>query len=227
MIEILHLGFEVLCCDVALPAGAGGIVLLAQAEEVGVAALGVLDGEAPTAHPAVQDALQVVRVLALAGAPCGARGEQLLDPAEGLKVDERLVGAGVPNAVPLDDADVDGVGEDLGQALPGDGLGRPVAPGTVGEASVRQLSRQALESPLARRVVAEGERDERGAFCVGDDAGHLASGDHLAQVDVAERSAVGEPAHPRLLAEALSDLARQVGRVELGHEGVDSLDKPS
>ncbi len=48
-VELFDLGFEVAGGDVAFPAGAGGVVLLAEAEEVRVAALGVLDGQAPTA----------------------------------------------------------------------------------------------------------------------------------------------------------------------------------
>ncbi|MDA8296843.1 MAG: hypothetical protein M0004_09700 [Actinomycetota bacterium] len=212
LVQLFDLGFEVLGCDVALPAGAGRVMLLAQAEEVGVAALGVLDRQAPAAHPAVQQTLQVVGVLALAGASGGARGEQLLDPAEDLGRDERLVGARVLHPVPLHDADVDRIGEDLGQALPGDGLGRPVAPGPVGEASVGQLSRQTLERPLARGVVAEGERDERSAFCVGDDAGDLATGDHLAQVRVAEWGAVGEATHLGLADSSHRRNTRPTGR---------------
>ena len=225
LVEVFDLGFEVFCGDVALPAGAVGIVLLAQTEEVGVAALGVLDGQAPPAHRAVQEALQVVGVLSLPRAACGAGGEQFLDPAESLGVDERLVGAGVADAVPLDDADVGRVGEELRQSLPGDRPGVPVTPGAPGEPFVGELLRQPLEGPLARRVVLESERDERGAFWVGDDAGHLVAGDHLAQVLVAERGAVGEPALLRLLAETLLDLGGEVGRVELGHERVDAFDQ--
>jgi len=108
-----------------------------------------------------------MRMLALPGPPRGAGGEQFLDPAEGLWSDERLVGAGVLDAVPLDDADIGRVGEDLGQPLPGDGLWLPVAPCPVGESPVGQLLRQALERPFAGRVVLEREGDEGGAFCVG------------------------------------------------------------
>jgi len=43
LVEVFNLGFEVISCDVALPAGALWVVLLAEAEEVGVAALGVLN----------------------------------------------------------------------------------------------------------------------------------------------------------------------------------------
>jgi len=55
--------------------------------------------------------------------------------------------------------------------------------------------------------------------------GHLVAGDHLAQVHISERGAVGEPAHLRLLGEPLLDLGGEVGRVELGHERVDAFDQ--
>ena len=90
-----------------------------------------------------------------------------------------------------------------------------------------QFLRQALERPFAGRVVLEGEGDERGAFCVGDDARHLVAGDHLAQVHISEGGAVGEAALLRLLAEPLLDLGGEVGRVELGHERVDAFDEAS
>ncbi len=105
--------FEVVGGHVGLPAGAGRIVLLAQAEQAGVAALGVRDREAPAAHPTVQQPLRVVRVLALAGPSCRPGAEQFLDPAEHLGGDQRLVGSRVLDPVPLHHADVDRVGEDL------------------------------------------------------------------------------------------------------------------
>jgi hypothetical protein len=49
-VEVFDLDFEVVGDDVGLPAGTKGIVLLAQAEEVGVAALGVLDRSKPSSH---------------------------------------------------------------------------------------------------------------------------------------------------------------------------------
>ena len=53
-VEVLGLGLKIVGGHVGLSAGAKGVVLLAQAEEVDVAALGVLDREAPAAHPAVE-----------------------------------------------------------------------------------------------------------------------------------------------------------------------------
>jgi hypothetical protein len=58
---------------------------------------------------------------------------------------------------------------------------------------VGQFPRQALEGTLAGGIGLEGSGDERGALGVDDDAGHLAAGDHLAEVQVAERGAVGDP----------------------------------
>ncbi|MDA8379476.1 MAG: hypothetical protein M0020_01375 [Actinomycetota bacterium] len=83
-VEILDLGFELVGGDVALlAAGAVAAVLLAEAVEVGVGALGVLDRQAPAAHPADEQALQVVVMAALTRAAHGPSGEQLLDPLEG------------------------------------------------------------------------------------------------------------------------------------------------
>ena len=140
----------------------------------------------------MQRSLQVVGVLALAGSSCRTGGEQFLNPAEDLGGDERLVGAGVLHLVPLHSAHVDRVGENLGQALPGDrrrGLGS-AAP--VGEAPVGQLGGEALEGPLPAGVMLEGHRDERGAIWVGDDTGDLVAADQLPEVHVAERCAVRE-----------------------------------
>ena len=148
-VELLNLVFEVVSCDAALPTGALGVDLLAEAEEIRVAALGVLDRQVPSAHPAVQDAFQVVGVLAFARPAHRAGGEQLLDPAKGLGCGERLVEAGVLDPTPTDDAGVDGVGEDLGQTLPGDRLEGSVPPPPVGKATMSQLASQAVEGPVA------------------------------------------------------------------------------
>ena len=125
----------------------------------------------------MQKAFQVVGVLALARAAHRAGREQLWGPAEGLGGGERLVEAGVLDPTPADDAGVDGIGEDLGQALPGDRLDGAVAPSPVGEALVAELAGQALEGPVSAGVVLEGDRDERGALGIRDDASHLAAGD--------------------------------------------------
>jgi len=159
----------------------------------------------------VQDAFQVVGVLALAGAAYRAGREQLLDPAEDFAGGERLVQAGVLDATPAGDADIDRVGEDLGEALPGDRLDRAVPPPPAGEATMAQLARQTLEAPLAAGVVFEGHGDEWGASGVGDDAGHLAAGDEVLDVQIADRRAVGEAPELGVLHHALLDLGGQVG----------------
>jgi hypothetical protein len=92
---------------------------------------------------------------------------------------------------------------------------------------VGQFSRQALQGPVAGDVALEGAGDERCPFGVGHYASDLAAAHDLAPVDVAERGAVGEAALLHLLVEALLDLVGQVGRVELGHQGVDALDQAS
>jgi hypothetical protein len=48
---------------------------MAQAEEVGVTILGALNGEAPPAHPAVKESLQVMGVLGFPGAARRMVGE--------------------------------------------------------------------------------------------------------------------------------------------------------
>jgi len=97
------------------------------------------------------------------------------------------------DTVPLDDAHVGGVGEDLGQALPGDRRGLAALDAPVGQAPVGELTGKALESPFSGGVEVERSGDERGALGVGDDAGHLASGDDLAEVEIAERCSTGKP----------------------------------
>jgi len=88
-----------------------------------------------------------------------------------------------------------------------------------------QLLNEAFERPLPGRVQLERSGDVRGAFGVEDDVGDLTPTHRLADVGVAERCGVGPAAHLRLLGHAFLDLAGQVGRVELGHEGVDALDQ--
>ncbi len=97
----------------------------------------------------MEEALEVVGVLSHPGPPRCSSGELLLDPAEDLEVDERFVGAEMLGAVPLHDPDVDRVGEDLGQPLPGDRFGLAVTASSVAKAAVGQLLRPALEGPLA------------------------------------------------------------------------------
>ncbi|MGD0380319.1 MAG: hypothetical protein ABSC30_10075 [Acidimicrobiales bacterium] len=226
-VEVLDLGLQLVGGDVAfLAARAIAAVLLPQAVEVGVDALGALDRESPPAHAADEHALEVVVVAALPGAAHGPGGQQLLDLVERVPLDEGLVTAGVLDAVPLDDADVGAVGEQAGEARDGECLGAVVAVAApVAKAPVRDLLGQALDRPLARGVQLEGGFDERGAFGVRDDVRDLAAADGLADVEVAEGSLVGVAAHLGLLAHPLSDLARQVGGVELGHQGVDALDQ--
>ncbi|MDA8297987.1 MAG: hypothetical protein M0004_15670 [Actinomycetota bacterium] len=226
-VEILDLGFEVVGRHVAFSAaGPVAPVLLAQAVEVDVGALRVLDRQAPSAHAAHEQALQVVVMAALAGPAHGTGGEQLLDLVEGGPVDDRFVAPLVGDAVPLDDADIDTMGEEVRYARDGHRLGRVVAVATaILEPPVGHLLGQALDGPLARRVQLEGDLDQRGAFGVGDDVGDLAAADRLADVQVPDGRLVGVAAELRLLAHALADLCCKVGRVELGHERVDALDE--
>ena len=62
-------------------------------------------------------------VPALARAAHGPGSEQLLDLLEGGALDERLVLALVLDAVPLDDADIGAMGEQVGEARDGERLG--------------------------------------------------------------------------------------------------------
>ncbi len=225
-VEILDLGFEVVDGDVALLAAvAVPSVLLPHVVEVSVGAFRVLDRHAPPAHAAHEKALQVV-VPPLARAAHGTGGEQLLDLVEGGPVDERLMAPLVGDAVPLDDADICTMGEQVRHARHGERPGRVaiVAP-PVAKPSVRHLLGQALDGPLSGGVQFEGGPHERGALGVADDVGHLAPADRLADVQVPEGRLVGVAAELRLPAHALPDLRRQVGRVELGHEGVYDFDE--
>ena len=53
-------------------------------------------------------------VAAVAGAAHGSGGKQLLDALEGVGIHQRLVLAQVGHALPLDQAGVDGIGEQVG-----------------------------------------------------------------------------------------------------------------
>ncbi|MDA8039938.1 MAG: hypothetical protein M0Z69_12455 [Actinomycetota bacterium] len=132
----------------------------------------------------------------------------------------------VLDPVPADDPGVGLVGEDVRQRRDGDRPDWAVAPPAVAQPAVRQFGGKALDGPLPGDVLLEGGGDERGALGVRDDVGDLSPADALAHVQVAERGGVRPAAHLRLLAHALSDLRGEVGRVELGHEGVDALDEP-
>jgi hypothetical protein len=92
---------------------------------------------------------------------------------------------------------------------------------------VVELGHEAFEGPLPGGVELEGSGDVRGTLGINDDVGYLTAADGLADVGVAERCDVRPAAHLGLLAHALLDLRGQVGRVELGHEGVDALHQPS
>ena len=155
-----------------------------------------------------------------------ARGQELLDLLEGGALDDRLVAGGVGDAVPLDDADIGAMPEEPGEARDGHRLGRVVSvPAPVAQPSMAHLLSQTLDRPLARRVQLEGGLHERGALGVDHDVGDLAAADRFADVQVAEGRLVRVATQLGFLTHALSHLVRQVGRVELGHEGVDAFDK--
>jgi hypothetical protein len=118
------------------------------------------------------------------------------------------------------------MGEEPGQSGDGDRLGGVGAgPAPIAKAAVGHLVGQALDGPLPGGVQLEGSSDERAAFGVGNDVGDLTAADRFADVEVAEGCLVGVAAELGLLAHALADLARQVRRVELGHQGVDAFDQ--
>jgi hypothetical protein len=137
-----------------------------------------------------------------------------LDPAEHLGRDQRFVGAGVLDPVPLHDADVDRVGEDLGEALPGDGCGglSPLAP--VGEALVGQFARQTLQGPFPGGVALEGAGKAPGRDPHVD---HTAHGSTLLRFQSIHRVSIG----PRLQVPAVSGAITRHGRParRLGQDG--------
>ncbi|MDA8276091.1 MAG: hypothetical protein M0029_12040 [Actinomycetota bacterium] len=225
LVELFDLGFEVTGRDVGLLAAGRVPVLLAQAVEVLVTTLGELERQPSSAHPAEERALQVVVVATLPGSPGGAGREEVLDPVERGGVGERLVETGVLDPLPRDDPGVRLVRQDVGEGGDADGLHGAVTPAAVAQPSMGQFLDEAFERPLPGRVQLEGGGDVGGAFGVDDDVGDLAAADGLADVGVAERGGVGPAAHLGLLGHPLLDLAGEVGRVELGHEGVDALDE--
>lgn len=113
---------------------AGGVaILLAEAVQVFIAALGELEGQFAPAHPAEPGPLQVVVVPGLARPPCG---EKVLDPVQGGGVGERLVQARELDALPGHDPGVGLVRQDVGEGGHADGLHGPVAAFPVAQAPV-------------------------------------------------------------------------------------------
>jgi hypothetical protein len=93
------------------------LAFLAQAEEVAVLVLGEVDRQAAVADRAVQQPLEMMRVLALAGTAHRTRGQQPLHGVEGGVIDQRLVAAVVLHALVGDLADVGGVVQQGGDAV--------------------------------------------------------------------------------------------------------------
>ena len=135
------------------------------------------------------------------------------------------MGAGVLCAVPFDDAGVGGVGEDFAEALPANRRWGFAAGAAVGEAPVGEFGGQCLQGPVAGGVMLEPHDDQRCPVGVGDDPGDLVAGDGFAGVEVAEWGGVREAALFGFLGHAFTDFVSEVGRVELGHQRVDTFDE--
>jgi hypothetical protein len=127
------------------------------------------------------------------------------------------------DTVPVDQPHVGLVGQQLGDAAEAERLGRIVAAAAVPQPTGGQLGGEPLQGPVAAGVQLERGQDVVGAVGVGFDAGHQPPPDRLAGVAVTQGGLVGPAALLGLLGHALADLGGQIGRVELGHQGVDAL----
>jgi hypothetical protein len=90
---------------------------------------------------------------------------------EQLGVDQRLVLALDQDPVPVDQAHVGLVGQQLGHAAQAERLGWGVAAAAVTQPAGGQLSREPLHGPVPAGVQLEGGHDVMGAIGVGFDAG--------------------------------------------------------
>ncbi|MGA8921674.1 MAG: hypothetical protein WB682_00880 [Candidatus Dormiibacterota bacterium] len=228
MVELLDLPLQLFGGDVGLfAASRTPAVFLAETEEVEVAALRTLKRKTPAADCAVEEAFEVVRVADLAGPAAGTAGEQVLDLEEGPGVHQGLVEPLVLDSLPLHQSGIELVGQQPGQAVHGDGHRRVVLAPAVGQTSTSQLFQQRLKGVVPGRVKVESELDQVCPLGIRSHVGDAPAARPLAHVDVAERSAVSPAAHLDFLLHAFLDFGREVGRVELRHQGVDAFNQPS
>jgi hypothetical protein len=151
--------------------------------------------------------------------------KDVLDTVEEILRDEGSVLALVPNASPLHDAEVERIRQHLGELG-----GRHRRSGPLGERrreAPRVHGRLQFENRvLAGRVKPECLPNQARPLVVELHLGHVPAGDLLSDVGVADGRPARPTTHLGFLGHALSDLAGQVGRVELGHERVDALHEP-
>ncbi|HKR82496.1 MAG TPA: hypothetical protein VJR27_05895 [Candidatus Saccharimonadales bacterium] len=181
------------------------------------------NSHAPPAAGAVQISLEWVgSFLALVLVEV-AGGQEGLHGLEGVGVDERLVFAGVLDAVVGDDPHVIGVVQDAVQVLDVDG---PFGQGLgfrQPESLVVQFVGERAEGVVAGGVEPETFRDERPHDGVDDDEPDVFAFGPFADVLVAERRFAGGAADLDLFAEALAGFFAEVAGVELGDGGHDAV----
>jgi hypothetical protein len=200
------------------------------AEEVGVAAavaFGVDEAHARAAACAVEGALEVVLVLAVALLGVPVRVKDRTGLLEGALVDECGVVAFVVHAGVADGADVVGVCEHRGELGAADWFGWPAGCGAGEQPAVCEGVAEGVQRVGAGCVGGECPLDVWGTVGVALHGADFASVDDLADVEVADRGACGGAAALGLLDEPLACLGSEVRRVELGVRGNDRVHEPS
>src|ERR1700722_12573348 len=122
-------------------------------------------------------------------APVSARaggGEEDLDLVEALGTHELLVTSRVASSVPEDDPLVVGVTQQVMDAVVSEGPLRQLARCPVAKPLFFEMSREAVERPLAGRVQIECKPDERGPLRIKHDATDVPARDQLSVREVAD-----------------------------------------
>nr|WP_264674508.1 hypothetical protein [Thermobifida fusca] len=159
----------------------------AEEVEVGTAvAFGALHDETPVTAGAPDRTLEVVVVLALAGAATVSQGEDALCAVEQLGRDDGRVAAFVFLAFVGDDALVVRVLKHLVEGVQGDRLLGLALGGASGQTGGRDDLMHLLPGVVASGVQLEGFEHERGTLVVEGDGADFAAVDLLADVEVAD-----------------------------------------
>nr|WP_314079382.1 hypothetical protein [uncultured Rothia sp.] len=225
LVEFGHAGFHLV--DEHRLEGAVVHPMAAGADEVVVGAArargGVLHQQAGTTQAADDGALEVmiVRTLPLA---VGMSGQDVLHRLPGGGVHERLVRPGVLHALEGDDALVVGVTQQRLQESDRDRVSRFAGSWWDGEAAVVEVLRQLPHRPVTRRILREGEADERCPLLIqGNGADFSAVFIPGADIHIPQRCLAQCPAVSGFLSHPLDDLIGQVTGVELSNTAHDAV----
>nr|WP_310372504.1 hypothetical protein [Catenuloplanes atrovinosus] len=187
------------------------MALTAPAKVVEVVRAGVAltphDHEAALATVTPDGALEVVVVRPLPDTARAPRFEHLLDPLERLGIDERFVAPAVLLPSVGDVAEVVAIAEQVADRVDRDGRAGGVAAGRLRpETRVGEGLDERVESVGAGRVQLECHPDQRAALRVNGDRAHLATLEHLADVEVADWCPPDRAAFDDLLTHLVRDI---------------------